>query len=334
MLPPRWFRRVVIAPVVGVAIWIGLISAPLWLLGAAAVSPLLPGRWRPLRFLWFLTVYAALELVSLLTLFGLWIATGFGVAMSAPWSTDTHYALIRWFLRVLEWEARRVLGVRIVVEGPQPSDYHGRPLVVIARHAGPGDSFLVVHSLMNWYKRDPRIVLKDTLQWDPAIDIALNRLPSRFITPNPGAGGADVERSIAELAVGLDHDGALVIFPEGGNFTAGRRVRAIEALRLGGHSNAADQAERMVNVMAPRPGGVTAALQAAPDADAVFVAHTGLEHLVTVADLWRELPMDTEIRMHWWQVPADEVPRDDGAVPEWLYGWWERVDAWIGAHRP
>jgi hypothetical protein len=90
----------------------------------------------------------------------------------------------------------------------------------------------------------------------------------------------------------------------------------------------------MVNVMAPRPGGVTAALQAAPDADAVFVAHTGLEHLVTVADLWRELPMDTEIRMHWWQVPADEVPRDDGAVPEWLYGWWERVDAWIGAHRP
>jgi 1-acyl-sn-glycerol-3-phosphate acyltransferase len=226
-----------------------------------------------------------------------------------------------------------VLGVRIVVEGPQPSDYHGRPLVVIARHAGPGDSFLVVHSLMNWYGRDPRIVLKDTLQWDPAIDIALNRLPSRFITPNPGADGADVERGIAELAVGLDDDGALVIFPEGGNFTAGRRVRAIQALRLRGHSDAADQAERMVNVMAPRPGGVTAALQAAPGADAVFVAHTGLEHLVTVADLWRGLPMDTEIRMHWWQVPADEAPRAEDAVPEWLYGWWERVDAWIGAHR-
>jgi 1-acyl-sn-glycerol-3-phosphate acyltransferase len=333
VLPPRWFRRVVIAPVVGVAIWIGLVSAPLWLLGAAAVSPLLPGRWRPLRFLWFLTVYAALELASLLVLFALWIGTGFGFAMNESWSTNLHYELIRWFLRVLEWEARRVLGVRIVVEGPDPSDYQGRPLVVIARHAGPGDSFLVVHSLMNWYGRDPRIVLKDTLQWDPAIDIALNRLPSRFIAPNPGAAGADVERSIAELAAGLDDDDALVIFPEGGNFTAGRRIRAIEALRRRGHWIAADQAERMVNVMAPRPGGVTAAVQAAPGADAVFVAHTGLEHLVTVADLWHGLPMDTEIRMHWWQVPADEVPRDDDAVPEWLYDWWERVDAWIGAHR-
>ena len=59
---------------------------------------------------------------------------------------------------------------------------------------------------------------------------------------------------------------------------------------------------------------VTAALQAAPDADAVFVAHTGLEHLVTVADLWRGLPMDTEMDA-WWQVPADEAPRAEDAVP-------------------
>ncbi len=334
MLPPRWFRRAVVAPVVGVALWIGLFSAPLWLLGAAAVSPLLPGRWRPLRFLWFFVVYAALELTCLLALFGLWLATGFGAAMNAPWSQRAHYAIVRWFLRVLEWEARRVLGVRIVVEGPTPSDYRGRPLVVMARHAGPGDSFLVVHSLMNWYGRDPRIVLKDTLQWDPVIDIVLNRLPNRFITPDPGAGGADIEQNIADLAAGLDHDGSLVIFPEGGNFTAGRRVRAIERLRQRGHVDAADQAEQMVNVMPPRPGGVTAALRTATDSDAVFVAHTGLEHLVTVADLWRGLPMDTEIRMHWWQVPAAEVPRDEDAVPDWLYGWWERVDAWIGIHRP
>jgi hypothetical protein len=44
--------------------------------------------------------------------------------------------------------------------------------------------------------------------------------------------------------------------------------------------------------------------------------------------------MDTEIRMRWWQVPAHEAPRAEDAVPEWLYDWWERVDAWIGAHRP
>ena len=70
------------------------------------------------------------------------------------------------------------------------------------------------------------------------------------------------------------------------------------------------------------------------DADAVFVAHTGLEHLVTVADLWRGLPMDTEIGCTGGRSPQmrHRVPRTP--CPEWLYGWWERVDAWIGAHRP
>jgi 1-acyl-sn-glycerol-3-phosphate acyltransferase len=334
MLPPRWVRRVVVAPAVGVGISFGLVSAPLWLLGAAAVSPLLPGRWRPLRFFWFVAVYAAMELVCLVALFGLWLASGFGVAIQAPWSQRAHYWVIRWFLRVLEWEARRVLHVRVVVEGPRPSEYRGRPMVVMARHAGPGDSFLVVHSLMNWYGREPRIVLKDTLQWDPAIDIVLNRLPNRFIAPDPGAAGTAVERHIAELAAKLEQDDALVIFPEGGNFTARRRLRAIERLRQRGQHRAAAQAERMENVLPPRPGGVTAALRTADDADAVFVAHTGLEHLDSVADLWRGLPMDTEVRMHWWRIPAADVPQDDRAVAEWLFSWWQRLDDWVGEHRP
>ena len=110
---------------------------------------------------------------------------------------------------------QRVLGVRFAVEGPPPSEYRDRPLVVMARHAGPGDSFLVVHALLNWYDREPRIVLKNTLQWDPAIDVLLNRLPNRFIAPNPGAAGDETERHIAELATGFDHDDSLGDFPRG-----------------------------------------------------------------------------------------------------------------------
>ena len=44
--------------------------------------------------------------------------------------------------------------------------------------------------------------------------------------------------------------------------------------------------------------------------------------------------MDAVVRMRWWQVPADEVPRDDAAIGEWLYGWWALVDRWIAANRP
>jgi hypothetical protein len=44
--------------------------------------------------------------------------------------------------------------------------------------------------------------------------------------------------------------------------------------------------------------------------------------------------MDTEVHLRWWRVPASEVPRDDDAIVEWLFGWWEVVDSWIGVTRP
>ena len=84
------------------------------------------------------------------------------------------------------------------------------------------------------------------------------------------------------------------------------------------------RAEEMTHVLAPRPGGVLAALEAAPDADVLMVAHTGLDHLVTVSDLWRELPMDKQITMRWWEVPRSEIPEGREARIEWLFGWWER----------
>jgi 1-acyl-sn-glycerol-3-phosphate acyltransferase len=57
-------------------------------------------------------------------------------------------------------------------------------MVVMARHAGPGDSLLLVETLMDRdHLRRPRIVLKDALQWDPLLDVLLNRLPAVFVAP-------------------------------------------------------------------------------------------------------------------------------------------------------
>ena len=86
-------------------------------------------------------------------------------------------------------------------------------------------------------------------------------------------------------------------------------------------------------MLAPRPGGVLAALDAAPEADVLVVAHTGLDHLLTVSDLWRSLPMDKQITMRWWQVSREEIPAGREERIDWLYGWWERVDAWIEENR-
>ena len=330
----RLLQRVVVAPAV-IALTVGLLTTiPLWVMVAALLSPVVSGRLRPLRLLWLLLLHLVLETVILLELFGLWIASGFGLFIRRPFFERIHYDIAQVYLVIFFREARRVLRLKIVTQGPSPDAFPGHPLLVCSRHAGVGDSFTLMYALMHWYRREPRVVLKDTLAWDPAIGVILNRVPSRFISPGPRKGPEALEQEVGELARGLDHNDAFVIFPEGGNFTPQRRERAIEKLRKVGLEGLAQRAERMQNVLAPRPGGFLAALDAAPEADVVLVAHTGLDHMLTVTDVWRELPMDKQIIMRWWRVPRDEIPSGREARIDWLYSWWEDIDRWIDEHRP
>ncbi|MEV0605686.1 1-acyl-sn-glycerol-3-phosphate acyltransferase [Polymorphospora rubra] len=333
-IPPRWLRRIVFGPVVVVFTFLFVTTLPIWLLAAAAASPLVPGYLRPLRVLWMLTFYLVWDAAALIALFVLWLASGFGWKKRSPAFQRAHYVLTGWFLTALFWQAKWTLRLRIDVVGTDPDTaLPGRPEIVVCRHAGPGDSFILIHALVNWYSREPRIVLKDTLQWDPAIDVMLNRLPNRFVAPGHQP-GETIEEQIAHLATGLDDNDAFVIFPEGGNFTPRRRLRAIARLRALGLERMAKRAEGMRNVLAPKPGGLIAALDAAPDAGVIFVAHTGLDRMLTVADVWRELPMDKQIIMRFWSVPPEEVPTGEAERVEWLYDWWKRIDEWIDEHRP
>ena len=324
-------RRFVLAPaVIGLTATI-LVSLPLWLLLAAALSPLLPGRWRALRLLWIFLLYLVCESLLLLVMWVLWFSSGFGRWVRTPYFEGVHYELLQSVMWLFFREARRVARLKIETRGPTPDAFPGHPLLVCSRHAGPGDSFTLIHTLMHWYGREPRVVLKDTLAWDPAIDVLLRRIPARFISPGSGA---DLESEIAQLATGLDENDAFVIFPEGGNFTPARRERAITRLRTLGLETMARRAEEMIHVLAPRPGGLLAALDAAPEADVVLVAHTGLDHLLTVGDLWRELPLDKVIIMRWWRVAAEDIPAGRQERIDWLYDWWESIDDWIAEHRP
>src|SRR5262245_542924 len=323
-----------VAPAVVALTALVLTTVPLWLLGAAFLSPVVPGRLRPLRLLWVGLLHLVLESLMLVELFGLWIASGFGAKIRSPFFERIHYDLVETYLTVMFREANRVLALTIEQDGPTPDAFPGEPLLVCCRHAGPGDSFILMHALMNTYLREPRVVLKDTMAWDPAIDVILNRLPSGFISPSPGGSGDDVEREIAELATDLDENDAFVIFPEGGNFTPRRRLRAIDSLRRRGHTSMAARAARLQNVLAPKPGGVLAALEAAPpEADILMVAHTGLDHMVTGGDVWREVAMYKTITVRWWRVDREEMPGAREAQIDWLFSWWEHIDAWIAEHR-
>ncbi|MFI0366476.1 1-acyl-sn-glycerol-3-phosphate acyltransferase [Actinomadura sp. 1N219] len=318
MLPPLLVRRLVFTPLLFVLTLLIVVVFPVaygvsWVLGRE--------RRRAARLVRFALAWGTRESAAVLECGWLWCR---GRAHD-----DRHYDIIRRYVAALYSVAERHLGLRTEIEGPRDrGDGGDRPLIVLSRHAGPGDALLLVHHLLTDYQRRPRVVMKAQLQLDPCIDIAANRLPNVFVTP----GGGAVE-DIGRLAQDLGPRDALLIFPEGGNFTPERRHRAIRRLTQLHRKDEAERAAAMRNLMPPRPGGVLAALESAPSADVVFVAHIGLDHMATAGDIWRRVPLTEPVRARWWRIPAEDVPSDRDARTDWLYTQWERADAWITANR-
>ncbi|MCX4744918.1 1-acyl-sn-glycerol-3-phosphate acyltransferase [Kitasatospora sp. NBC_01287] len=294
-------------------------------------------RARPVRLAALLLLYVLADLGGLLAATVNWLRC-LGRARGAERRAELDHRLLGRLLRIVHGAGARLFDLRLRVR-PDPAGGGstggagpGGPLIVLARHAGPGDSFLLVDQLLSAAGYRPRIVLKQRLRLDPTLDVLLGRLPSCFVPPGGGETDATVAR-ITELAAGLRDGDALVIFPEGGNFTQRRRQRAIRRLRRRGERARVAHAERDHHVLPPRMAGTLAALAAAPTADVVFVAHTGLDGMDSIGTVWRGLPLTRPVRARWWRVPARAVPTGRQAREAWLLAHWDRVDAWVALNR-
>ncbi len=321
-------RRLVLAPFVFILSILLLVLSPILLLLAAIADLFLPGNWRTLRLVGFVTSYLALEVIGLVAMVGLWIASGFGTRIKSSGMQEAHYGFMRWWLRTINGAAQALFHLRIHIEDrpvPRPG-----PILVFCRHAGPGNSMLLIGTILVGYRRRPRIVMLAKLQWEPLYDIMLNRLPNRFIRHDPKNRDRYIN-AIGDLAHGLGDQDAFVLFPEGKDFTPKVRLRAIDYLQRKGHLAAAERAEKMKYVLPPRHNGVMAALQSASDADVVLVAHAVLEDVGTFKELWSRIPLSHPIETRYWRIPPSEVPRERDELIEWLYQWWERIDQWIAA---
>ena len=148
MLPPKAVRRIVLAPFVvllsiSLAVLFPLLGLALVLLGLANAR-----GFRAFRLLCFAVIWLLAESAALVMCLGLWVASGFGGRRlrSEPYR-ERHYAVMRWFLDVLFRGADRVFGLRVVISEPEHDEAElaarlTRPVIVLSRHAGPGDSFL------------------------------------------------------------------------------------------------------------------------------------------------------------------------------------------------
>jgi hypothetical protein len=117
------------------------------------------------------------------------------------------------------------LGSRCLwVSGARP-DLAGCSL--LGWHAGPGDTILLIDRLLTRFDRFPSVVFKQSIAIDPCVDLIGHRLPhSALDTSDKEA----CEGQIEKVAAGLGSRGVLLLFPEGGNFTAERRRRAVRKL--------------------------------------------------------------------------------------------------------
>jgi 1-acyl-sn-glycerol-3-phosphate acyltransferase len=327
-MPPTAFRRPVTISIWLVMSLACLALSPL-LLAAGAVGSLLLRRPQPLLLVRLLIEYFARELCVLVACGALWLASGVGLRLRRPRFQLFHYRLLRWFLHGIVARVVEMLGISVVAE-PSPEAARAlegdAPLLFFGRHAGPGDTLLLLDLMLWRYGRFPSVVFKEALTIDPCVDLIAHRLPHAVLDSE---GGPDGEERIREVAAELGARGVLMLFPEGGNFTPERRRRALRRLRRKGRTREAAAGEQMSHVLPPYPGGAAAALAGADGADVLFSAHTGLGLAAFPRQLWHDTPIHRTFVTRMWLVPARERPSDPEEQTRWIYAWWKRIDEWI-----
>ncbi|MDQ1698715.1 MAG: hypothetical protein QOG34_578 [Frankiaceae bacterium] len=320
MSAARTARRLLTIPPVLALHVAFVVTAPLTLPVAALASILLRST-RPLRSAVFVVAAAVLELVALARIAQL------RVRRAEPQAWED---LMTWVAASGEATLRHVLGVRTEIEPgsvPPAEVAAADGVIVLARHAGPGDTLLVAWLLLVHYRLRLRIVLKKLLRVVPAIDLAGEQLPFCFV----GARRAAARDGITTLAARLGRGDALLLFPEGANFSHKRWARGIESLAQSGAFDRLRRLHRNQHTLPPRIGGVAAAVAAAPHASVLLVAHSGLGPHGRARPWWR-LPVRHRVVVRTLLVPADEVPGDADSVPAWLDEMWTRVDTWVDSH--
>lgn len=329
-MPPTAIRRPVTVTVWLIACVACLAISPLLFALAGAVQ-LLTGRRQPLIAAQLIVAYFTHELAALVACGALWVAAGAGKLIRTPRFQRLHWRLLSWYMSGLAGAGRRALSIDVRADLSTEVSRAlelDRPLIVLSRHAGPGDTIFILDLLTSRFGRRPSVVFKESIAIDPCVDLLAHRLPHAMLdTSDRDAAEARIEKVTSQLPT----RGALLLFPEGGNFTPERRRSALTRLRRKGRRQSAAQAEDMPHVLPPQPSGTLAALRAGEDLDVAFIAHTGLGLAAYPGQIWRDMPIGRTLHVRLWLEPSAHVPTTEDERVAWLYDWWERIDDWIDA---
>ena len=320
----RLLRRAVTIPGWFLLAGAALALAPLWLPLLALHDLARGNRWSGVRSALALTHYAIGEVLGLLASAVLtplaWLDPARAEAAS--------FRLQWWWARWLLGGAARIFGLRIDATGVDL--LREGPLLVLMRHASVIDTLLPAAIVSSRTGLRLRYVMKRELLWDPCLDVVGQRLPNAFV--RRGRGGAEEEIGrVRELARSLGPRDGTLLYPEGTRYTPERRAQVLARFETSADAKYVERARALHNVLPPRLGGALALLETAEGADVVVGAHTGLESLRSLGNLWSGALVGRHIELAFWRIPAESIPagREERAL--WLYDQWQRVDAWVAS---
>lgn len=329
-VPPRWVRVLIITPIVFVFTAFVAVTSPLLHLVLALIDIVDRKEWRFSRMGGLGVALCITEFLGLTATFVLWVASGFGWRIRSPRFQRAHNRVFGWWLELVTRALRFYVGFEFSLPVTERID---GPILTFARHAGPGDAFLLARTVIRDYRRQLRMLGTNKLLWDPFINHMMLRLPNVFLEPNPKNPRSQLVE-VTRMCATMDDDSVVIIFPEGGNWTPGRWKRSIETLETLGHVEKAARATNMRHVLPPRTAAAAAALEARDDMTVVFVAHQGLEDLHSLGQIWRNVPLRRTVHATYWSVPGHDIPTDRVELTTWLYDQWARIDGWIESTRP
>lgn len=312
-------RRLITLPALVLVAAAVTCAAPFWFPTLLLVGLLRRRRLIALRLSLFVLIYAWMELFGVVAMTGAW---ALGQSDNKPF----HYALQRVWANTLFRAMRRLLQLRIVIEGQEA--FETGPFVLLMRHTSIADTVLPAALLCG--KRDfhLRYVLKKELRGDPCLDIAGGRLPNHFI--DRAQVDAQELESIAALARDLPDNEGVLIYPEGTRYSVGIRERVLAKLRASGSSRL-HVAEDLKHTLLPKVRGVAALRGAAPDVDVVLFAHHGFEGFATMTSMLSGELVGRTVHARFWRRKASTLGTE---VATWLDEEWRRVDAYVASFSP
>ncbi len=323
----RWTRRAKTIPaMLGLTI-VAIGFGPILIPGAILYDLVRARTSLPtLRVYAFVCQYLVNDSIEIILAGPLWILAGFGTRLNQTSSRTRHVRLQAWSIAVLARRAETLLGIRLHTDVDIDSVLAPGPAIVVCRHVSLFDASLP--ALL--YQRlgiHTRTVIMAELLADPGFDLLYQRVGSVFIQRDDVN---ESRRQAAQLGDGLDPTTVAVIFPEGRLFRPDLLAHFIERLEQRDPARG-ERLTGLRHLLPPRPGGLIALLDAAPDADVVVINHAGFDSYPTFAQLARSIPLTRPIQISATRVHRDDIPDDPELRIRWLDHIWCDMDNWIHA---